>query len=133
MGVISARRELAPHRPSPGRPMLPLAAWLSQPPWLASLPWSTAGSLASQAMRQPPMLQAGHPAESAGDGFVTGDSAPHGRAARTAEPDNVLDIWLQRKLRSLFAAIVDEPVPAELLRLIEAAPQTGAADDKDRP
>lgn len=40
---------------------------------------------------------------------------PDGRA-----PDGAFDVWLQRGLHQLYDSVAAEPIPAKLLRLIEA-------------
>ena len=83
--------------------MLPLVAWLSAPAWLEA-------------------PQARHPAESAGDAAVTGEPARPEHDVRRAEPDGVFGFWLQRTLRSMLAGVAEEPIPAKLQRILEAAP-----------
>lgn len=39
--------------------------------------------------------------------------------ARSEDPEDAFDLWLQRSLHKLFDEVAKEPVPAELLRLIE--------------
>ena len=116
--------------------MLALCAWLAEPSDLA-LPWPPVGILAAPSIPQPlatpqPVVPlAGHPAGSASGVAMTMEPERRGRAA-AAEPVDVFDIWLQRKLRSLFDAVADEPLPADLLRILEAAPKTGGAKDMKR-
>jgi hypothetical protein len=115
--------------------MLALCAWLAEPSDLA-LPWPPAGILAAQSIPQPVAIPqpvvppAGHPAGSASGAVMTVEPERRGRTA--AEPVDVFDIWLQRKLRSLFDAVADEPLPADLLRILEATPKTGGAKDMKR-
>ena len=113
--------------------MLPLDAWLSDPPWLESLPWCTASSVISQAMWPPVAPHAGHAAASVGNAFMTDEPARCESRPRTAQPDDVFDIWLQHKLHSLFATVAEEPIPAELLRILEEAPQADGTEDPKRP
>ncbi len=40
---------------------------------------------------------------------------PEGRA-----PEDAFDLWLQRGLHQLYDSVAAEPIPPELLRLIEA-------------
>lgn len=40
--------------------------------------------------------------------------------ARDGKSDAAFDLWLHRGLHELFDTIAQEPIPAELLRLIEA-------------
>ncbi len=35
-------------------------------------------------------------------------------------PDAAFDLWLQRGLKELFGQVADEPLPPELLRIIDA-------------
>ena len=55
-----------------------------------------------------------------------GPGGPDERPRRTAaarglgtEEDDPFDLWLQRGLRGAFGAIAAEPVPEDILRLIE--------------
>lgn len=49
-----------------------------------------------------------------------------GAAASAAAPADLFDHWLSRDLHRLYSVMLAEPIPAELLRLIdEAAPATG--------
>jgi hypothetical protein len=41
------------------------------------------------------------------------------RPAKSDDPEDAFDIWLQRSLHKLFDEVAKEPVPADLLRLIE--------------
>lgn len=41
------------------------------------------------------------------------------RDAKAAVPDAAFDLWLRRGLHRLFDDVAREPVPPELLRLIE--------------
>jgi hypothetical protein len=43
---------------------------------------------------------------------------------RGAQVDDAFDVWLQRSLHQLYDSVTTEPIPPELLRLIE--------DDRDR-
>lgn len=45
--------------------------------------------------------------------------AARGRGAKKAVPDAAFDIWLRRGLHQMFDDVAREPIPAELLRLIE--------------
>lgn len=36
-----------------------------------------------------------------------------------AEPENAFDLWLKRGLHALYDDIANEPIPEELLRLIQ--------------
>jgi hypothetical protein len=40
-------------------------------------------------------------------------------ASRRARPDAAFDLWLQRGLHQMFDEVTREPIPEELLRLIE--------------
>ncbi len=48
---------------------------------------------------------------------------PNGRSQSSARKkrkgDNAFDVWLQRGLHQMFDAVAAEPVPEDLLRLIE--------------
>ncbi|MBR0662617.1 hypothetical protein GWK15_22535 [Roseomonas oryzicola] len=43
-----------------------------------------------------------------------------GRAYHRAMPDTAFDIWLRRGLRTMYDEVAREPIPDDLLRLIEA-------------
>ncbi len=45
--------------------------------------------------------------------------AARGRGAKRAVPDAAFDIWLRRGLHQMFDDVAREPIPPELLRLIE--------------
>ncbi|GGJ14595.1 hypothetical protein [Neoroseomonas lacus] len=45
--------------------------------------------------------------------------ASRGRGAKKAVPDAAFDIWLRRGLHQMFDDVAREPIPPELLRLIE--------------
>lgn len=47
------------------------------------------------------------------------DKAIRARPAKPKEQGDAFDIWLQRSLHKLFDEVAKEPVPADLLRLIE--------------
>jgi len=50
------------------------------------------------------------------------DVATDGKAAargRRTSPDAAFDLWLQRGLHTLFDDVAKEPIPAELLALID--------------
>ncbi|MBV9782951.1 MAG: hypothetical protein JO264_03950 [Acidisphaera sp.] len=38
---------------------------------------------------------------------------------KTPKPDAAFDVWLQRGLHKMFDDVASEPIPEELLRLIE--------------
>jgi hypothetical protein len=42
-----------------------------------------------------------------------------GRAGKAALPNAAFDIWLRRGLHQIFDDVAREPIPPELLRLIE--------------
>ncbi|MCQ4161413.1 hypothetical protein NON00_15950 [Roseomonas sp. GC11] len=44
---------------------------------------------------------------------------PSVRPARKGTPDAAFDLWLQRGLHAMYDDIAKEPIPEELLRLIE--------------
>jgi hypothetical protein len=50
---------------------------------------------------------------------------PHGApaAAGAGAPDHPLDLWLRRGLRRLHSAVLAEPIPPDLLRLVEDGPE----------
>ncbi len=41
------------------------------------------------------------------------------RRGREAAPEQAFDLWLQRGLREMFDDVAKEPIPPELLALIE--------------
>jgi hypothetical protein len=43
-----------------------------------------------------------------------------GQSAGHSVVENAFDIWLQRHLHRLYDGVMQEPLPPELLRLIEA-------------
>ncbi len=45
--------------------------------------------------------------------------AARGRGAKKPVPDAAFDIWLRRGLHQMFDDVAREPIPPELLRLIE--------------
>ncbi|MBE7210940.1 MAG: hypothetical protein INR65_07960 [Gluconacetobacter diazotrophicus] len=47
-----------------------------------------------------------------------GDGRPPERS-ETGKVDKAFDLWLQRGLHQIFDAVASEPVPEELLRLID--------------
>lgn len=47
------------------------------------------------------------------------DKAIRARPAKQQDREDAFDIWLQRSLHKLFDEVAKEPVPDELLRLIE--------------
>jgi hypothetical protein len=47
------------------------------------------------------------------------DTQPARAAARPQKAEKAVDQWLQRGLHDLFDEVAREPIPAELLRLIE--------------
>lgn len=49
------------------------------------------------------------------------DGAPEKPRPKSTSPesDNPFDIWLKRGLHQLFDDVANEPIPEELLRLIE--------------
>jgi hypothetical protein len=48
----------------------------------------------------------------------TPPAAPAG-GARTEAPQDAFDLWLHRSLHDLYDDVTREPIPPELLRLIE--------------
>lgn len=45
---------------------------------------------------------------------------PGPRRARPGAPDAAFDVWLQRGLHAMYDDVANEPIPEELLRLIES-------------
>ena len=48
------------------------------------------------------------------------DAATRDRKRRKVAPDAAFDIWLHRGLHEMFDEVAREPIPEELIRLIEA-------------
>ncbi|MBP0466528.1 hypothetical protein J5Y09_21545 [Roseomonas sp. PWR1] len=48
------------------------------------------------------------------------DAAARDRKRRKVAPDVAFDIWLRRGLHEMFDEVAREPIPEELIRLIEA-------------
>jgi hypothetical protein len=44
---------------------------------------------------------------------------PPGAASKASKPEDAFDVWLNRSLHQLYDSVTTEPIPAELLRLIE--------------
>ncbi|UPY39435.1 hypothetical protein [Sediminicoccus sp. KRV36] len=42
-----------------------------------------------------------------------------GRRGRDAAPDAAFDLWLDRGLNAMFGKVAEEPIPPELLAMIE--------------
>lgn len=60
--------------------------------------------------------------------------ADGGRQAETEEGDGVdraFDVWLQRGLHRLYDTVAKEPLPPELLRLIEEARSAREEEGKE--
>ncbi|ONG46205.1 hypothetical protein BKE38_25625 [Pseudoroseomonas deserti] len=53
-------------------------------------------------------------------------SRPGSRHARPGAPDAAFDLWLQRGLHAMYDGVAKEPIPDELLRLIEQDRSGGA-------
>ena len=39
--------------------------------------------------------------------------------ARTGTSENHFDLWLDEKLRTAYSSVLDEPIPDDLLRLLQ--------------
>nr|WP_255528963.1 NepR family anti-sigma factor [Roseomonas rosulenta] len=48
------------------------------------------------------------------------DASARDRKRRRATPDAAFDVWLHRGLHAMFDEVAQEPIPEELIRLIEA-------------
>ncbi|MBY0336107.1 MAG: hypothetical protein K2X11_05805 [Acetobacteraceae bacterium] len=48
------------------------------------------------------------------------DQQSNGRGVNGASPDAAFDLWLRHGLHAMFDDIAREPIPEELLRLIES-------------
>lgn len=42
---------------------------------------------------------------------------------RLSSPDTAFDLWLQRGLQQVFSDVAQEPIPNEILALINAVPK----------
>jgi hypothetical protein len=49
-----------------------------------------------------------------------------------AASDAAFDLWLRDGLRRLHAAVLDEPIPEDMLRLVEENGRATAAPDPER-
>jgi hypothetical protein len=49
------------------------------------------------------------------------------RSARPGAPDAAFDLWLHRGLHAMYGGAASEPIPDELLRLIEQDRSAGAS------
>ena len=47
------------------------------------------------------------------------------RRSREAAPDAAFDLWLDRGLNSMFGKVAEEPIPPELIALIEKSRKGG--------
>lgn len=59
------------------------------------------------------------PEEPGKDKVATRTGAARGRGAKKPVPDAAFDIWLRRGLHQMFDDVAREPIPPELLRLID--------------
>nr|WP_269769501.1 NepR family anti-sigma factor [Roseomonas rubea] len=48
------------------------------------------------------------------------DADARDRKRRKGTPDAAFDVWLRRGLHAMFDEVAQEPIPEELIRLIEA-------------
>ncbi len=73
---------------------------------------------------------------------MAGDDKPRrGRAGETARPgvktsdERPFDLWLQKQLHAMYDEIASEPLPTDLLKLIDrdAADSAESKDDDDEP
>ena len=46
-------------------------------------------------------------------------TSPHRSSDAESKPDAAFDLWLQRSLHQLFDKVAKEPIPEDLVRLIE--------------
>lgn len=53
------------------------------------------------------------------DKVVSSTGAARSRGAKKPVPDAAFDIWLRRGLHQMFDDVAREPIPPELLQLIE--------------
>ena len=63
-----------------------------------------------------------------GPGMNDDRTAP-GRAQPQDLPDGIFEIWLEHRLRWLYGAVVAEPIPPELLRILDEKPAAPAERD----
>lgn len=61
----------------------------------------------------------GDPSDPGGEKKVTPGPKRKARRGRDSSPDAAFDVWLDRGLNSMFGKVADEPIPPELLALIE--------------
>lgn len=47
------------------------------------------------------------------------DLLPKRARSQRMEPDSAFDLWLERSLRALYDDVAKEPIPEDLLKLIE--------------
>ena len=47
------------------------------------------------------------------------DAAPRRPRNGRMEPDAAFDLWLERSLKAMYDQVADEPIPDDLLKLIE--------------
>ena len=47
-----------------------------------------------------------------------GRRLPRARAAQGGEPVEAFDSWLEKKLRSAYSSVLDEPIPDDLIQLL---------------
>jgi hypothetical protein len=55
-----------------------------------------------------------------------------GNGGNAAAGEAAFDVWLRDGLRRLHAAVLDEPIPEDMLRLIEEDGRATAAPDPER-
>ncbi|WP_431303021.1 NepR family anti-sigma factor [Sediminicoccus sp. BL-A-41-H5] len=48
------------------------------------------------------------------------------RRTRDAAPDAAFDLWLDRGLNSMFGKVAEEPIPPELIAMIEKSRKGGS-------
>lgn len=56
-----------------------------------------------------------------------------GSAARCADPAGAFEFWLIRNLHSLYSSVAAEPIPPELLRLLDSFPIEAQAKATRQP
>lgn len=74
-------------------------------------------------MGKDPPEQAAGKADDKGSGSAAANGSSRPRA-KGAKSSTAFDLWLQRELQDMFADVSSEPVPDELMRLIDESKAT---------
>ena len=65
--------------------------------------------------KTPPKTNPPQPEIDENDASRKGDPEP----SRSRSPESAFDMWLQRELQKMFSDVAQEPIPDELMRLID--------------